>query len=213
MVTDEDERYMTARAEIPGPQSEARARRNRHDVTLHDTPITLLVRSWCDLPNQNPVREYGYRCPRLERQPPPSPSTPTPGTASPQGPEGPPVVLYFYPKDDTSGCTTEACEFRDAFPRFKKSNAVVLGVSPDSVKRHQKFKAKYELPFTLLADPEHAVCEKYGVWQEKSMYGRKYMGVARTTFIIDGAGKIAKIFTKVKPAGHAAEVEAALKEL
>lgn len=127
--------------------------------------------------------------------------------------KGKPVVLYFYPKDDTSGCTTEACEFRDAVPRFKKSKAVVLGVSPDSVKSHQKFKAKYELPFTLLADPDHTVCEKYGVWKEKSMYGRKYMGVERTTFIIDAAGKVAKIFEKVKPAGHAAAVEAALAEL
>jgi thioredoxin-dependent peroxiredoxin len=125
--------------------------------------------------------------------------------------KGKPVVLYFYPKDDTSGCTTEACEFRDAFPRFKKSKAVILGISPDSVKSHQKFKAKYDLPFTLLADPEHAVAEQYGVWQEKSMYGRKYMGVARTTFIIDAAGKIARVFEKVKPAGHAEEVEQALK--
>ncbi|HVZ78480.1 MAG TPA: thioredoxin-dependent thiol peroxidase [Gemmatimonadaceae bacterium] len=127
--------------------------------------------------------------------------------------KGKPVVLYFYPKDDTSGCTTEACEFRDAFPRFRKSKAVILGVSPDSVKSHQKFKAKYDLPFTLLADPEHEVCEKYGVWQEKSMYGRKYMGVARTTYIIDANGKVAKVFEKVKPAGHAEEIEAALKAL
>jgi peroxiredoxin Q/BCP len=108
--------------------------------------------------------------------------------------KGKPVVLYFYPKDDTSGCTAEACEFRDAFPRFDKSKAVILGVSPDPVKSHQKFKAKYELPFTLLADTDHAVAEQYGVWKEKSMYGRKYMGVDRTTFIIDAAGKIAKIF-------------------
>ena len=127
--------------------------------------------------------------------------------------KGKPVVLYFYPKDDTSGCTAEACEFRDAFPRFDKSKAVILGVSPDQVKSHQKFKAKYELPFTLLADTDHAVAEQYGVWKEKSMYGRKYMGVERTTFIIDAAGKIAKIFEKVKPQGHAAEVEAALATL
>jgi len=127
--------------------------------------------------------------------------------------KGKPVVLYFYPKDDTSGCTAEACEFRDAFPRFDKSKAVILGVSPDPVKSHQKFKAKYELPFTLLADTDHAVAEQYGVWKEKSMYGRKYMGVERTTFIIDAAGKIAKIFEKVKPQGHAAEVEAALATL
>ena len=127
--------------------------------------------------------------------------------------KGKPVVLYFYPKDDTSGCTAEACEFRDAFPRFDKSKAVILGVSPDPVKSHQKFKAKYELPFTLLADTDHAVAEQYGVWKEKSMYGRKYMGVDRTTFIIDAAGKIAKIFEKVKPQGHATEVGAALATL
>jgi peroxiredoxin Q/BCP len=123
------------------------------------------------------------------------------------------VVLYFYPKDDTSGCTTEACEFRDLFPRFKASNAIVLGVSPDDVASHVKFKKKYELPFTLLADTEHAVAEKYGVWKEKSMYGRTYMGIERTTFIIDEQGKLAKIFPKVKAAGHAAEVEAALAAL
>lgn len=127
--------------------------------------------------------------------------------------KGKPVVLYFYPKDDTSGCTTEACEFRDAFPRFTSSRAVILGVSPDSVKSHQQFKAKYDLPFTLLADPEHVVAEQFGVWKEKSMYGRKYMGVERTTFLIDAAGKIARVFEKVKPAGHAAEVEAALRGL
>jgi thioredoxin-dependent peroxiredoxin len=126
---------------------------------------------------------------------------------------GKPVVLYFYPKDDTSGCTIEACEFRDAFPRFGESSAVILGISPDSVKSHQKFKAKYELPFTLLADTDHEVAEQYGVWKEKSMYGRKYMGVERTTFIIDAAGKIARIFKKVKPQGHAQEVESALASL
>lgn len=126
---------------------------------------------------------------------------------------GRPVVLYFYPKDDTSGCTTEACEFRDAFPKFKKSKAVILGVSPDDVKSHQKFKAKYSLPFTLLADTEHAVAERYGVWKEKSMYGRKYMGIERTTVIIDAAGKVAKVFSKVTPKGHAQEVSAALAEL
>lgn len=127
--------------------------------------------------------------------------------------KGKPVVLYFYPKDDTSGCTVEACEFRDALPRFKKSKAVVLGVSPDSVESHQKFKAKYQLPFTLLADPGHAVAERYGVWKEKSMYGRKYMGIERTTFIIDAAGKIVRVFPKVTPKGHAEEVQAALAEL
>jgi thioredoxin-dependent peroxiredoxin len=123
------------------------------------------------------------------------------------------VVLYFYPKDDTEGCTKEACELRDAFPRFGKLDAVILGVSPDSVKSHQKFKAKYELPFTLLADTEHAVSEQYGLWQEKTMYGRKYMGVVRTTFIIDEKGRIAKVFEKVKPEGHAAQVADAVQAL
>ena len=126
---------------------------------------------------------------------------------------GQPVVLYFYPKDDTSGCTTEACEFRDLFPRFTRGKAVVLGVSPDPVTSHAKFKAKYELPFTLLADTEKTISIAYGVWKEKSMYGRKYMGVERTTFIIDAAGRIAQVFAKVKPAGHADEVMAALKAL
>ena len=124
--------------------------------------------------------------------------------------KGKPVVLYFYPKDDTPGCTVEACEFRDAFPRFKGTKAVILGISPDSVASHQKFKQKFDLPFTLLADPDHAIAEKYGVWQKKSMYGRSYMGIARTTFVIDQDGKVAKVFEKVKPKGHAEEVEQAL---
>ena len=126
---------------------------------------------------------------------------------------GAPVVLYFYPKDDTSGCTTEACEFRDLFPRFEAGGAVVLGVSPDDVKSHVKFKKKYGLPFTLLADTEKEVAQAYGVWKEKSMYGRKYMGVERTTFLIDAKGKVARVFEKVKPAGHAAEVQEALAAL
>jgi len=120
------------------------------------------------------------------------------------------VVLFAYPKDDTSGCTTEACEFRDAMPRFDASKAVILGISPDSVKSHQKFKAKYELPYTLLADTEKTALQAYDVWKEKSMYGRQYMGVERTTFLIDPAGLIARIFLKVKPAGHAEEVMAAI---
>lgn len=124
---------------------------------------------------------------------------------------GRPVVLYFYPKDDTPSCTTEACEFRDAFPDFGKLDAVVLGVSPDSVKSHAKFRAKFELPFLLLADTEQAVAKAYGVWQEKSMYGRQYMGVVRTTFVIDAAGDIAQVFEKVKSAGHAAAVLQALE--
>jgi len=127
--------------------------------------------------------------------------------------KGRPVVLYFYPKDDTPGCTVEACEFRDAFPRFKGTKAVILGISPDSVKSHQKFKEKFDLPFTLLADEDHAIAEKYGVWQKKSMYGRTYMGIARTTFVIDKRGKVAKVFEKVKPKGHAEAVEQAIDEL
>jgi peroxiredoxin Q/BCP len=123
------------------------------------------------------------------------------------------VVLYFYPKSDTPGCTTEACGFRDADAKIQKLGAVVLGVSPDPVKAQAKFRSKFELPFTLLADPDHSAAEAFGVWAEKSMYGRKYMGVARTTFLIGKDGKIAKIFEKVKPAGHADEVLAALQEL
>jgi thioredoxin-dependent peroxiredoxin len=115
------------------------------------------------------------------------------------------VVLYFYPKDDTPGCTKEACDFRDAAPQLSKS-AIVLGVSPDSVASHQKFAGKYSLPFPLLADPEHAVAEKYGVWVEKSMYGRKYMGIERSTFVIDPAGKIVAIWRKVRVPGHIDEV-------
>ncbi len=120
------------------------------------------------------------------------------------------VVLFAYPKDDTSGCTVEACEFRDALPRFNASKAVILGISPDSVKSHVKFKAKYELPYTLLADEEKTVLQAYDVWKEKSMYGKKYMGVERTTFLIDPTGQIAQVFSKVKPAGHADEVMAAI---
>jgi peroxiredoxin Q/BCP len=123
------------------------------------------------------------------------------------------VVLYFYPKDDTPGCTVEACELRDAFPRFAQSNAVILGVSPDSVASHQKFKTKFELPFTLLADTDHAIAESYGVWVEKSMYGKKYWGVQRATFVIDKTGTVAKVYPKVKPEGHAAEVEGELKKI
>lgn len=122
------------------------------------------------------------------------------------------VVLYFYPKDDTSGCTKEACSFSDDLPKFSKVDAVILGVSPDSVKSHKKFSEKYKLKFDLLADDEKNVVEKYGVWKEKSMYGRKYMGVERTTFIIDEKGKIKKIFNKVKVDAHNKEVLEALKD-
>jgi peroxiredoxin Q/BCP len=122
------------------------------------------------------------------------------------------IVLYFYPKDDTSGCTKEACSFSDDLPKFTKIDAVILGVSPDSVKSHKKFSEKYKLKFDLLADEEKTVVEKYGVWKEKSMYGRKYMGVERSTFIIDEKGKIKKIFNKVKVDGHNLEVLEALKD-
>ncbi|HUO06805.1 MAG TPA: thioredoxin-dependent thiol peroxidase [Phycisphaerae bacterium] len=121
------------------------------------------------------------------------------------------IVLYFYPKDNTSGCTAEACNFRDSFSDFKKAGAVILGISPDALKSHDKFKAKFDLPFPLLADPDHAVAEKYGVWKEKSMYGKKYMGIERSTFVIDSAGKIAKIFAKVKVPKHHEEVLEAIK--
>jgi thioredoxin-dependent peroxiredoxin len=123
------------------------------------------------------------------------------------------VVLFFYPKDDTSGCTIEACSFRDALPRFDGLNAVVLGLSPDSVKSHQKFKEKFQLPYSLVVDADHAIAERYGVWGEKSMYGRKYWGILRTTFVIDKKGRIAKVFEKVKPEGHAADVAAAVEAL
>ena len=120
------------------------------------------------------------------------------------------VVRYFYPKDDTSGCTTQACGFRDQFPRFGALDAVILGVSPDPVRKHQKFRAKYDLPFTLLADVDHAVAERYDVWREKSMYGRKYWGNERTTFLIGADGRVEHVWEKVKPAGHAEDVAAAL---
>lgn len=120
------------------------------------------------------------------------------------------VVLYFYPKDDTTGCTTQACGFRDHLPRFDARDAVVLGVSPDSVVKHQKFRAKYDLPFTLLADVDHTVAERYGVWAEKSMYGRKYWGNERTTFLIGVDGTVERVWEKVKPAGHAEAVAVAL---
>lgn len=123
------------------------------------------------------------------------------------------VVLYFYPKDDTPGCTKEACSFRDNLPKLGKVNATVFGVSVDSVSRHAKFAAKYKLPFTLLADEDKQVVEKYEVWGKKSFMGRDYMGTLRTTFIIDPEGKIAKIYEQVKPENHATEVLADLKLL
>ncbi|MFI5210698.1 MAG: thioredoxin-dependent thiol peroxidase [Gemmatimonadales bacterium] len=120
------------------------------------------------------------------------------------------VVLYFYPRDDTSGCTTESCELRDSWKAVQAAGATILGVSPDGVASHDKFKAKFRLPFPLLADEDHAVAAAYGVWGEKSMYGRKYQGILRTTFIIDPKGKIVTVFERVKPKGHAAQVLEAL---
>ena len=119
---------------------------------------------------------------------------------------GKPVVLYFYPKDDTPGCTTEACEFRDAYDRFREQGVEILGVSPDTEASHRKFKSKYELPFTLLADPDHRAAEAFGVWKEKRNYGKTYMGVERSTFVIDADGKVAKAMRGIRPAGHAAQV-------
>jgi peroxiredoxin Q/BCP len=122
------------------------------------------------------------------------------------------VILYFYPKDDTPGCTKEACAFRDNFAEFNKRGAVVLGVSPDSVKSHDKFVVKFKLPFTLLADEDKKIVEAYGVWGEKSFMGRKYMGIHRVTFLIGPDGRIKKIWPEVKPDEHAAEVLAALEQ-
>jgi peroxiredoxin Q/BCP len=127
--------------------------------------------------------------------------------------KGKTVVLYFYPKASTPGCTVEACAFRDDMPKIEKAGTVVVGVSPDPVKAIAKFKANQKLNFTLLADEEHKAAEAYGVWAEKSLYGKKYMGVERTTFLIGTDGKIAKIFPKVKVNGHSAEVVAALAAL
>jgi len=125
--------------------------------------------------------------------------------------KGKQVVLYFYPKDDTSGCTKEACDFRDSLAPITKAGAVVVGVSKDGQAAHQKFIAKYGLPFALLSDEDAAVCTAYGVYKEKSMYGRKYMGIERTTFVIDATGRIKALFRKVKVPGHVDEVLAAVK--
>ena len=121
------------------------------------------------------------------------------------------VVLYFYPKDNTSGCTKEACGFRDDYSDILAAGAAVLGVSPDSVKSHDGFKAKYSLPFALLSDPDHSVAEMYGAWGEKKMYGKTYEGILRSTFLIDEEGRITKVFPKVKPAQHSQEVLEALR--
>jgi thioredoxin-dependent peroxiredoxin len=124
---------------------------------------------------------------------------------------GKPVILYFYPKDDTPGCTTEACNFRDGYGEYERAGVEILGVSPDTVESHVKFKAKYNLPFTLLADIGHKVCDLYQVWGRKKSMGREYDGVFRTTFVISPDGKIVKVFENVKPDGHSQEVLAALK--
>ncbi len=123
------------------------------------------------------------------------------------------VVLYFYPKDDTTGCTAEACGFRDSLPKFGKVDAEVIGISRDSVASHDKFKKKYELPFALAADEGGEVCERYGVWVEKSMYGRKYMGIERATFLVDEKGMVRGVWRKVKVPGHVEAVLAAAKAL
>ncbi|HUI07115.1 MAG TPA: peroxiredoxin [Verrucomicrobiae bacterium] len=126
------------------------------------------------------------------------------------GNKGSTVILYFYPKDFTPGCTTEACDFRDLYDKITEAEAVVIGVSPDAPESHEKFIAAHGLPYSLVADGDHAIAEAYGVWKEKSMYGRKYMGIERSTFIIGPDGRIKKIFRKVKPAGHAEEVLTAI---
>ena len=135
------------------------------------------------------------------------------GKISLKGLRGKNVVIYFYPKDDTTGCTAEACSFRDQLPKFGKLNATVIGISRDSVAKHDKFKAKYELPFTLASDDKGAVTERYGVWVEKSLYGRKYMGIERATFLIDDKGVVRQEWRKVKVAGHVDDVLKAVKAL
>jgi peroxiredoxin Q/BCP len=127
--------------------------------------------------------------------------------------KGQPVVVYFYPRDDTPGCTREACAFRDQSAALKKLGAKVLGISTDSIESHGKFRDKYQLNFPLLADPDHAVAEKFGAWREKNMYGKKSMGIQRSTFLIDADGKVAKVWKAVKVDGHDEHVLAALKEL
>ena len=124
--------------------------------------------------------------------------------------KGSPVVVYFYPRDDTPGCTAQACGIRDNYEAFGERGAVVLGISPDDESSHVKFKQKYGLPFTLLADPDHRVADEYGVWAERSMYGKTYMGIERSTFVIDAEGNVARVLRRVKPDTHAEQVLAAL---
>jgi thioredoxin-dependent peroxiredoxin len=126
---------------------------------------------------------------------------------------GKPLILYFYPKDDTPGCTTEACNFRDDYSKYQEAKVVILGLSPDTPRSHKKFKTKYDLPFTLLADEDHLVCDQYGTWGPKKFMGRSYEGVLRTTFLIDSQGYIKKVFENVKPAEHSVEVLEALRQL
>jgi len=128
------------------------------------------------------------------------------GTISLSDFKGKNLILYFYPKDNTPGCTKESCDFRDIHPDFSAANTIIVGASKDSIKSHDKFKSKYDLPFPLVSDVDGKLCESYGVWVEKSMYGRKYMGIERATFLIDGKGVIRNIWRKVKVKGHAAEV-------
>ena len=135
------------------------------------------------------------------------------GTISLKALKGKPVVLYFYPKDDTPGCTAEACAFRDQLPDFAKVKAEVIGISRDSVASHDKFKKKFKLPFPLASDEDGKICQDYGVWAEKSMYGKKYMGIERSTFLIDGKGVVRNVWRKVKVDGHADEVLAAAEAL
>lgn len=127
--------------------------------------------------------------------------------------KGRPVVLYFYPKDDTPTCTKEACAFRDDFPRFEHLDAVLLGVSPDTPESHARFRSKYELPFTLLSDPDHAVAGQYGVWGKKKLFGVSYMGIIRTTFVIDAGGTVRNVFNVTRVAGHSAELQQAVAAL
>ena len=151
--------------------------------------------------------EVGQRAPDFEM------ATDGGGTVSLAGLAGRKVVLYFYPKDDTPGCTKEACAFRDSHPDFAGLDAVVVGVSKDSVARHDRFKAKHDLPFTLAADLDGSVCEAYGTWVEKSMYGRNFMGIERATFLIDGSGAIRRIWRKVRVNGHVDSVLEAVESL
>ena len=157
-----------------------------------------------------PIPEVGTKAPAFKL---PASTGQTISLKDFSGAKGKNVVLYFYPRDDTPGCTTEACGFRDQFSQFQTAETVVLGVSTDTVASHEKFVTKFSLPFPLLADESHELAEKYGVWVEKNMYGKKSMGIQRATFLIDKLGKIAAVWPKVKVDGHVEEVAAKLAEL